>query len=143
MKSIFASLPGGLAVGASVTAILVAAAGVYRWSASWYRRTVGSRRDLTSRLNQLAAGVTTRWVEERLGTPAFVRRVNLGTADVGREARTELIHRTPARLGTGTGRLRRRRRSFLNHGNRPKIPIQDRRSDTAPARRQAGSQLLR
>jgi len=94
MKGILASLPGGLAVGASVTAILVAAIGVYRWSLSWYRRTIGSRRDLASRLNQLAAGVTTRWVEERLGAPAFVRRVNLGTADVGREARTEVIYRT-------------------------------------------------
>lgn len=39
---------------------------------TWYRRTIGSRRVLAERLNQLATGVTTRWVEERLGPPAFV-----------------------------------------------------------------------
>lgn len=93
MKNILASLPSGLAVGASAAAILVAAVGVYRWSASWYRRTIGSRRDLVRRLNQLAAGVTTRWVEERLGAPAFVRGVDLGSVP-GRQATTELIYRT-------------------------------------------------
>lgn len=92
MTSILASLPGGLAVGASAAAILVAAAGICRWSASWYRRTIGSRRDLASQLNQLAAGVTTRWVEERLGAPAFVRAVDSGAA-AGRQATTELIYR--------------------------------------------------
>jgi len=69
VKSILASFPGGLAVGASIAAVLAAAAGLYRWSVLWYRRTIGSRRDLTRRFNQLAAGVTTRWVEERLGAP--------------------------------------------------------------------------
>jgi len=93
VKSFLSSLPGELAVGASITAILVAAAGLYRWSMSWYRRTIGSRQDVTRRLNQLAAGVTTRWVEERLGAPAFVRGVDLGTV-AGRQAMTELIYRT-------------------------------------------------
>jgi len=93
VKSFIGSLPGELTVGASITAILVAAAGVYRWSVSWYRRTVGSRREITRLLNQLAAGVTTRWVEERLSAPAFVRSVDLGTV-AGRQAMTELIYRT-------------------------------------------------
>lgn len=78
MKSFVASLPGGLATGAEIAAILAAAAGLYRWCASWYRRTIGSRRAVVLRLNQLAAGVTTRWVEQRFGTPAFVRTVDLG-----------------------------------------------------------------
>lgn len=93
MKSFLASLPTDLAVGASAAAILAAAAGVYRWSLSWYRRTIGSRRDISHRLNQLAAGVTIRWAEERLGAPAFVRGVDLG-ATAGRQAVTELIYRT-------------------------------------------------
>jgi hypothetical protein len=38
-----------------------------------YRRTIGSRRDLARRLNQLACGVTLDYVKERLGIPAFVR----------------------------------------------------------------------
>jgi hypothetical protein len=92
VKSILASFPGGLAVGASIAAVLAAAAGLYRWSVLWYRRTIGSRRDLTRRFNQLAAGVTTRWVEERLGAPAFTRGTDLAVA--GRQAVTELIYRT-------------------------------------------------
>jgi hypothetical protein len=45
--------------------------GLYRAAVRWYGRTVGSRRDLTRRLNQFAAGVTLPYVEERFGTPAF------------------------------------------------------------------------
>lgn len=67
VENLLASLPGDLAVGASAAAVLGVAAGVYRWSLSCYRRTIGSRRDVSHRLNPLAAGVTTRWVEERLG----------------------------------------------------------------------------
>ena len=93
MKSILASMPAELAVGASVVAIAAAATGVYRWSSALYRRTVGSRRDVTSRLNQLASGVTTRWIEERLGAPAFARGAHLGSVPGG-EAVTELIYRT-------------------------------------------------
>jgi hypothetical protein len=93
MKDILASLPEGLGVGASAVAVLAAAIAVYRWSVSWYRWTVGSRRDVASRLNPLAAGVTTRWIEERLGPPAFVRSVGRPTV-VGRQAVTELIYRT-------------------------------------------------
>lgn len=91
--SILASLPGDLGVGASAVAVVAAAIGVYRWSASWYRRSVGSRRDIGGRLDQLAAGVTTRWVDERFGSPAFARSVDPATA-AGRQARTELIYRT-------------------------------------------------
>jgi hypothetical protein len=47
--------------------------GVYRVSRQAYRRTWGSRRDLEGRLNQLATGVSLRYVEERFGTPAFTR----------------------------------------------------------------------
>jgi hypothetical protein len=46
----------------------------YRAIARWYGQTIGSRRRLATQLNQLAAGVTTRWVEERLGIPAFARK---------------------------------------------------------------------
>jgi hypothetical protein len=37
---------------------------------------LGSRRDLARRLNELACGVTLRYVEERFGTPAFARLVD-------------------------------------------------------------------
>jgi hypothetical protein len=93
MKDILGSVPADLGVGASAVAVLAAAIAVYRWSASWYRRTIGSRRDNASQLNQLAAGVTTRWAEERLGPPAFARAVSL-RGDEGRQAVTELVYRT-------------------------------------------------
>ena len=93
MKDTLASVPGDLGVGASAVAVLAAAFAVYRWSVAWYRRTIGSRRDNASRLNQLAAGVTIRWVEERLGPPAFARAVS-PTAGEGRQAVTELVYRT-------------------------------------------------
>jgi hypothetical protein len=60
----------------------------------------GSRRILTARLNQLAAGVTTRWVEGRLGPPAFVGDFQLPPQDAVTSAPDqpsvlrELIYRT-------------------------------------------------
>jgi hypothetical protein len=47
--------------------------GLYGATIRWYGHTIGSRRDLTRRLNQLAAGVTLSYVEELFGTPAFTR----------------------------------------------------------------------
>jgi hypothetical protein len=91
--SILAALPVDLGIGASAAAVVAAAIGVCRWSASYYRRSIGSRRDVAGRLNQLAAGVTTQWVEERFGSPAFVRSVGSATA-TDRQAVTELIYWT-------------------------------------------------
>jgi len=91
--SMFASLPNDLGVGASAAAVVAAAIGVYRWSASSYRRSIGSRRDIGGRLNQLAAGVTTQWVDARFGPPAFVRSIDPASA-TDRQAVTELIYRT-------------------------------------------------
>jgi hypothetical protein len=48
-------------------------AAIYGVSLKWYRRTIGSRRDLARRLNELACGVTLRFVEERFGIPVFAR----------------------------------------------------------------------
>ena len=66
-----ASLPEIVGTAAAVVAIGGGALGLCRGAMAWYGRTIGSRRILTARLNQLAVGVTTRWVEERLGPPAF------------------------------------------------------------------------
>lgn len=51
--------------------------GLYQAAVRVYRGTAGSRNDLAKRLNQLAAGVTVRYVEERFGTPAFARTIVL------------------------------------------------------------------
>jgi hypothetical protein len=51
--------------------------GLYQAAVKVYRGTAGSRNDLAKRLNQLAAGVTVRYVEERFGTPAFARTIVL------------------------------------------------------------------
>jgi hypothetical protein len=67
------SLADIVSLAAAVVAIGGAALGLCRGARKIYRRTVGSRQDLARRLNQLGAGVTARWVEERFGTPAFVR----------------------------------------------------------------------
>jgi hypothetical protein len=62
-----------LALAAAIVAIGGGAAAVYHGISKWYSRTVGSRRALAAQLNQLGAGVTVRWIEERLGVPAFAR----------------------------------------------------------------------
>jgi hypothetical protein len=56
---------------AAIVAIGGAAVAVGRGAVRVYRRTIGSRRDLGRRLNQMGAGTTIRWVEDRFGTPAF------------------------------------------------------------------------
>jgi hypothetical protein len=67
-------------VAAAVVAIASGVAGGSRALRTVYRRTIGSRRDLARRLNQLAPGVTTRYVEERFGAPAFTRAFVLPAA---------------------------------------------------------------
>ena len=68
-----ASYPQILALAAAVVGIGGGVVWLYGRAASLYHRTLGSRRDLAKRLNQVAAGVTTRYIEERFGAPAFVR----------------------------------------------------------------------
>ncbi|HEX9358254.1 MAG TPA: ETEC_3214 domain-containing protein [Streptosporangiaceae bacterium] len=68
-----ASAEAILGLAAAIVAIGGGVLAAYRGLAALYGRTVGSRRSLDRRLNQLAAGVTTRWVENRLGAPAFAR----------------------------------------------------------------------
>jgi hypothetical protein len=58
---------------AAIVAVGGAAITIYRAVARIYRQTIGSRRALARQLYQLAAGTTIRWVEERLGTPAFTQ----------------------------------------------------------------------
>lgn len=70
--SVSASLPELLGTAAAIVAIGGGALAASRGGMAWYTKTIGSRRVLAGRLNQLAAGVTTRWVEERLGPPTFV-----------------------------------------------------------------------
>jgi hypothetical protein len=67
-----ASLPELLGTAAAIVAIGGGGLAAARVAMAWYGKTIGSRRVLAGRLNQLAAGVTTRWVEERLGPPTFV-----------------------------------------------------------------------
>lgn len=64
-----------IVLAAAIVAIWGGAAGAYKAVLPLYRKTIGSRRDLARRLNQLAAGVTTRYVEERFGAPAFAREL--------------------------------------------------------------------
>jgi hypothetical protein len=61
--------------GASIVIVAGGVFGIYRAVAGVYNRTVGSRRDLARRLNQLAAGVTLCYVEERFGSPTFARTI--------------------------------------------------------------------
>jgi hypothetical protein len=65
------TIPGALAVAASVVAVIGATVGLYSWCHNLYRRSIGSRRDLARRFCQLATGINTRYVEERFGAPAF------------------------------------------------------------------------
>jgi hypothetical protein len=81
-----------LGLAAAIVAIGGGAFAAYRWLAGLYGRTAGSRRRLSKRLNQLAAGVTTRWVEDRLGGPAFVREFR-PQGIMGRLGLRELVYR--------------------------------------------------
>ncbi len=73
MNDLVGSLLNDVGIAASVVIIGDGVLGVCRGGIGLYRRTIVSRRDLARRLNQLAAGVTLRYVEERFGTPTFVR----------------------------------------------------------------------
>jgi hypothetical protein len=81
-----------LGLAAAVVAIGGGVLAAYRGLAALYARTVGSRRRLSNRLNQLAAGVTIRWVEDRLGGPAFVREFR-PPGIPGRLGQRELVYR--------------------------------------------------
>ena len=81
-----------LGLAAAIVAVGGGVFAAYRGLAAWYGRTVGSRHRLSNRLNQLAAGVSLRWVEDRLGSPAFVREFRpQGTA--GKLGMRELVYR--------------------------------------------------
>jgi hypothetical protein len=67
------SFPDIAEAAAAVVAIGGAAFATYRGYIKWYNHNLGSRRDLAKRLNELAAGITTQWVEDRFGTPAFIK----------------------------------------------------------------------
>jgi hypothetical protein len=97
VASVTASYPQILALAAAVAGIGGGVVWLYGRAASLYHRTLGSRRDLAKRLNQVAAGVTTRYLEERFGAPAFVRasRIPMEQTDgtVGGPL-TEQVYRT-------------------------------------------------
>ncbi len=86
MKTVVDSLLNDLGVAAPIVIVGGGVLGVYQAAARIYNRTVGSRRDLARRLNQLAAGVTLRYVEERFGTPAFARTIVLPRRSPSEEA---------------------------------------------------------
>jgi hypothetical protein len=67
------SVPDALTTAAAAVAIAGSAAGVYSWCRKLYRRSIGSRKDHAKRFNELATGVTSRYIEDRFGAPAFVR----------------------------------------------------------------------
>jgi hypothetical protein len=81
-----------LGLAAAIVAIGGGALGAYRGLAALYSKTIGSRRRLSNRLNQLAAGVTLRWMEDRLGDPAFVREFR-PPGIKGRLGLRELVYR--------------------------------------------------
>lgn len=57
----------------TVVALFAAVWGGVKAAGVGYRRTIGSRRDLASRLDLLACGVTREYVDSLLGAPAFRR----------------------------------------------------------------------
>ena len=77
MKTVADSLLNDLGVAASIVIVAGGILGLYKAAVRIYSRTAGSRRDLARRLNELAAGVTLRYIEERFGTPAFSRTIVL------------------------------------------------------------------
>lgn len=57
----------------SSTGIFLFAFGLWKGGTEYYRRTLGSRRDITKRFNKLACGVTDQYVHELFGAPIFQR----------------------------------------------------------------------
>jgi hypothetical protein len=74
VASVTASYPQIFALAAAVVGVGGGVVWLYGRAAAWYHRSIGSRRDVARLFNQLGAGVTTRYVEERFGAPAFVRK---------------------------------------------------------------------
>ena len=77
------------------SSFLVASIVILGAARAQYRRTIGSRRELASKLNKLACGVNREYVDNLLG-PAAIRRSHQCAVDYGKPARdvTEWIHRT-------------------------------------------------
>jgi hypothetical protein len=77
VRSLLSQVSSGL--GNAAPYVIVGGGIIAAWQAiaALYRRGLGSRRDLTGRLNELGCGVTLRYVEERFGTPAFARLFHL------------------------------------------------------------------
>jgi len=73
MASRSLSLTDVITLAAAIAGIGVSVAGAYTGVRRLYRRTIGSRRDLAKRLNQVAAGVTSDYINARFGVPAFAR----------------------------------------------------------------------
>jgi hypothetical protein len=105
VKTVVDSLLNDLGVAASIVIVADGILGVYQAAVRIYSRTGGSRRDLGRRLNELAAGVTLRYVEERFGTPAFSRTIVLPrqpSAGAARPQRRTLREIALVVAGTGT-----------------------------------------
>jgi hypothetical protein len=62
-----------LSAAGSAIAIAAAAYGMSKAGIAYYRRTLGSRRQLRGRLDSIACGVTTGYVDGLFGAPAFAR----------------------------------------------------------------------
>jgi hypothetical protein len=77
MAAVLSSLLNDLGNAVPIVIVGGGVLGLYQAAVRVYRGTAGSRNDLAKRLNQLAAGVTVRYLEERFGTPAFARTVVL------------------------------------------------------------------
>jgi hypothetical protein len=75
MTAVLSSLLNDLGNAVPIVIVGGGVLGLYQAAVRVYRGTAGSRNDLAKRLNQLAAGVTVRYVEERFGTPAFARTI--------------------------------------------------------------------
>ncbi len=102
MRTVINSLLNDLGTAVPIVIVGGGVLGIYQAGIRIYRRTFGSRRDLTRRLNQLATGVTVRYVEERFGTPAFARTVVLPRSLPGTALEAA---RSPRRTVLGLARM--------------------------------------
>lgn len=65
-----------LGLASTIVALSGTAFGGWRWATGVWRRTIGSRKVVQQQLDGIACGVTTSYLEERLGRPAFRRTMN-------------------------------------------------------------------